>query len=110
MKVVKRILSMLLIVVSVIILLISGIVFIKSKKNQDEVPSIFGYKPFIVLSGSMATEICKGDLVIVKKVDAKELKENDIIAFRDNENYVVLHRIVKKNRRKWNNSVHDQRR
>ncbi len=94
MKAIKKILSILVIVIFVIIILVSVIVFINSKKNPDEIPSVFGYKPFVVLSGSMETEIYKGDLVIVKKIDAKDLKENDIIAFRDDENYVVTHRIV----------------
>ena len=96
MKIVKKILSSLIIIILLIIVLISGIVFINSKKNPNEIPSIFGYKPFVVLSGSMETEIYKGDLVIVKKVEAKDLKENDIIAFRDDDNYVVTHRIVEK--------------
>lgn len=96
MKIVKKILNILVIIILVGIVILSGIVFINSKKNPNEIPSIFGYKPFVVLSGSMETEIYKGDLVIVKKIDAKDLKENDIIAFRDDENYVVTHRIVEK--------------
>ena len=69
-------------------------VFIQTKINSDKIPSIFGYKPFIVLSGSMETELYKGDLAIIKKVDVNTLKENDIIAFREDKNYVVTHRIV----------------
>ena len=69
-------------------------VFIQTKVNPNKIPSIFGYKPFIVLSGSMETEIYKGDLAIVKNVDVNTLKQNDIIAFRDQDNYVVTHRIV----------------
>ena len=70
-------------------------VFIQTKVSPEKIPSIFGYKPFIVLSGSMEAEIYKGDLAIVKNVDATTLKKNDIIAFRDEEGYVVTHRIVK---------------
>ena len=69
-------------------------VFIQTKVNPDKIPSIFGYKPFIVLSGSMESELYKGDLAIVKKVDVNTLKENDVIAFRDEKNHVVTHRIV----------------
>ena len=69
-------------------------IFIQTKIKPNEIPSIFGYKPFIVLSGSMETEIYKGDLVIVKDIDASKLKKNDIIAFSDEDNYVVTHRIV----------------
>lgn len=75
--------------------LVIGWVFIQTKINPSKVPTIFGYKPFIVLSGSMETEIYKGDLAVVKVVDPASLKVNDIIAFKDSEGYVVTHRIVK---------------
>lgn len=96
MKIVKKILSSLIIIILLIIVLISGIVFINSKKNPNEIPSIFGYKPFVVLSGSMETEIYKGDLVIVKKVE-----ENGEIKFKtkgdnnniDDDGYVNLNQI-----------------
>ena len=39
----------------------------------------------------------KGDLVVVKKIDPKELKVQDIIAFREDKNTVVTHRIVEIN-------------
>lgn len=89
-----KILSWIFISILVFIVIIIGIVFIQTKLKPDKVPSIFGYKPFIVLSGSMETEIYKGDLVVVKNVDENELKKDDIIAFRDKEDYVVTHRIV----------------
>lgn len=60
--------------------------------HQDEVPSFFGWKPFIVLSGSMETQISVGDLVIVKEVDTSILKKGDIIAFKEND-IVITHRI-----------------
>ena len=69
-------------------------VFIQTRIHPKEIPSIFGYKPFIVLSGSMETELYRGDLAIVKKTDANKLKVNDIIAFSDEDNYVVTHRII----------------
>ena len=91
MKVVKGI----VIGVLLLILILNVYIMIQVKAKPNSVPSIFGYKPFIVLSGSMETEIYIGDLVFVKNVDAKSLKENDIIAFRDAENFVVTHRIIK---------------
>ena len=67
---------------------------VQAKTKPDSVPSLLGYKPFIVLSGSMETEIYVGDLVIIKEVDASTLQINDIIAFRDSENLVTTHRII----------------
>ncbi len=69
-------------------------IMIQSKINPSKVPSVFGYKPFIVLSGSMETEIYKGDLVITKIVNPKNLKKNDVIAFRDSAKTVTTHRII----------------
>lgn len=89
-----KVLSWIFISILLFIAIVIGIVFVQTKMNPDKIPAIFGYKPFIVLSGSMETEIYKGDLVIVKNTDVKSLKKNDVIAFRDDENYVVTHRIV----------------
>lgn len=81
-------------VVLIPILLMNLVIMFKANTNKDEVPSVFGYKPFIVLSGSMETEIHKGDLIITKITDPKALKVNDIIAFRDAEDTVTTHRII----------------
>lgn len=83
-------------IISILVVIASMIiyVFIQTRISPNKIPSIFGYKPFIVLSGSMEKEIIKGDLVIVKEVSASKLKEKDIIAFRDKDGYVVTHRIV----------------
>lgn len=77
-----------------LILAINVYIMVQSKINPDKVPSVFGYKPFIVLSGSMETKIHKGDLVLTKVVDPKILKKNDIIAFRDSADTVTTHRII----------------
>lgn len=76
------------------ILLMNLVIMYKANTNKDEVPSVFGYKPFIVLSGSMETEIHQGDLIITKITDPEKLKINDIIAFRDAEETVTTHRII----------------
>ena len=78
----------------IIVLLINFIIIIQSKINKDKVPSIFGYKPFIVLSGSMQPNIVIGDLVFVKSTSVDKLDVNDVIAFRDDDNTVTTHRIV----------------
>ncbi len=69
-------------------------IMFQSTTNKDKVPSVFGYKPFIVLSGSMEGKIHKGDLIITKMIDPNVLKTGDIIAFRDVENTVTTHRII----------------
>lgn len=81
-------------VILVPILIINIIIMIQANSNKDEVPGVFGYKPFIVLSGSMETKIHKGDLIITKDVNPETLKEDDIIAFRDQQDTVTTHRII----------------
>ena len=78
-----RILQYVVLCILAILVVICGAVFIQTKVNPDKIPSIFGYKPFVVLSGSMETEIFKGDLVVTREVDAESLQKNDIVAFRE---------------------------
>ncbi len=89
----KKILSIIVLILLLPVLIVNSVILINSIKNPDEIPSFFGWKPFIVLSGSMETEIFPGDLVIVKEVDTKNLKKDDIIAFKEDD-IVITHRIV----------------
>lgn len=89
-----RIINIILYVLLGIILLANLFILYQAKTNEDKVPAIFGYKPFIVMSGSMESEIYKDDLIFVKMVDTKQLKNNDVIAFRTKDNVVTTHRIV----------------
>lgn len=52
----------------------------------------FGYRPVVILSGSMEEELQTGSIVIVKKT--KEVKENDIIFFLTNDKIPVIHRYI----------------
>ncbi|HIZ82895.1 MAG TPA: signal peptidase I [Firmicutes bacterium] len=64
--------------------------------NREEA-SIFGYKPYIVLSDSMQDTFEVGDMVISKSVDVSTLEPGDIITFSsiDRANYgeTVTHKI-----------------
>lgn len=81
-------------VILIPILVMNLSIMFQAKKDENAVPSVFGYKPFMVLSGSMETKIHKGDLIITKIIDPKTLKIDDVIAFRDAENTVTTHRII----------------
>ena len=52
-------------VVFVPLLLINVTLIVKSYTSPDKVPDFLGYKPFIVLSGSMEPSIMTGDMVFV---------------------------------------------
>ncbi len=90
MQKIKKILIILILLILIPILFVSGVILMNSYIHPDKVPSFFGWKPFIVLSGSMETQISVGDIVIVKEVDTRTLKKGDIIAFR-NKDIVITH-------------------
>ncbi len=95
-----KILSVIGIVLCIIltpILIINITLIIKSNTNKDEVPSISGYLPMIVLTDSMYPEIKSGDLIICHTIDAESVREADVIAFFDpagNGSSVVTHRVM----------------
>ena len=82
-----------------VFVIVSAVIFtamtLTSKK--DGIPSLFGYSPFSILSGSMEPTLKTGDIVLCKKLDNNtELKENDIITFRttiDGKKAIITHRI-----------------
>ena len=56
-------------------------------------PSFIGYKPLIVLSGSMEPTYKIGTVIYYKQVPKEELKVGDIITFEIEKNELVSHRI-----------------
>ena len=84
-------------VILVPILVINVTLIAKSFFNKEEVPSIGGMLPLIVLTDSMVPEINSGDLIICNTAEAEDIKEDDIISFFDpagNGTSVVTHRVV----------------
>ena len=85
--------GILLCIVLIPILVVNTTLIVKSFISPDKVPSFLGYKPFIVLSGSMEPVFYSGDVVVVKEISPDTLNESDIIAFRSGES-VITHRIM----------------
>ena len=84
-------------IILVPILIINITLIVKSYTNEEEVPSIGGYLPLIVLTDSMYPEIESGDLIICHTIEPNEVKEGDVIAFFDpagNGTSIVTHRVV----------------
>lgn len=77
------------------ILIINCILIVKSY-TSEEVPSIAGTLPLIVLTDSMYPVIESGDLIICHTAEAEEIEVGDVIAFFDpagNGTTVVTHRV-----------------
>lgn len=90
------VLGALLCVILIPILVINITLIVKSYTNKDEVPKIGGYAPLIVLTGSMEPNIKSGDLIIVKQIDGKDVKKDDVIAFFDPDGSgtsILTHRV-----------------
>ena len=56
---------------------------------------IFPIKPIGIATGSMKPTINVGDLVVIKKCNANDVNENDIIEYQ-REDFSVIHRVVEK--------------
>ena len=68
------------------------VVFISITK-PDVIPDVFGYKLFMIFDEYMDDSINNGDLVITHNINPKELKVNDVMAFRNGMNTVTIHKI-----------------
>ena len=69
----------------------------KSYLNEEEVPSVGGWLPLIVLTDSMYPEIHSGDLIICHIEKADQIQIGDVIAFFDpagNGTSIVTHRVT----------------
>lgn len=57
------------------------------------VPSLWGQKPLVVISGSMEPTLKVGGILYYEKIDINELDEGDILVYQTKE-HIISHRIV----------------
>ena len=77
-----------------LLFIINVTMIVKSYAFPGKVPDFMGYKPFIVLSGSMEPAIMAGDLIITKKIAPEKIAVGDVISFRVEKDIVVSHRVT----------------
>lgn len=92
---VGRIVSAILYIVLIPIIIFNFTLIIKSFIHPDETPDFFGYKSFVIVSGSMEPTILKQDAILVKKVPEQEIQANDIISFTTRNQTNVTHRVIR---------------
>ena len=80
-----------IIVKTILILTILMAVFFLIRALVFHKTDVFGYRIYIIMSGSMQPEINLNDAVVTK--EASQYQEGDIIAFKT-EDSVTIHRIV----------------
>lgn len=91
------VLGAVLCVILIPILVINISLIVKSYLHKDEVPSLGGVFPLIVLTDSMYPEIQSGDLIICRTEEPENIREGDVIAFFDpagNGTSIVTHSVA----------------
>ncbi len=85
-KIIGNILTSLIVILCISVILIGT------------VPRIIGYTGFYVSSDSMEPAIKKGSIVYVKKISFDEIKEGDVLTFRQKDSSKwFTHRVILKN-------------
>ena len=60
------------------------------------IPTLWGYKPLVIISGSMEPILKVGGILYYKEIELDKYANNDIVVFKSN-NYLISHRIVEIN-------------
>lgn len=84
-NIIKKISNIILITIITCLFLCAAVLF---------VPRIFGYKPYIVLSGSMEPTIQTGSIAYINTKDT-DVETGDIVSFYESNGAVVTHRIMR---------------
>lgn len=104
-KIIKSLLTIILLIVCMLTVLI-GINFLNTRYNanseengkylaKDSVVYALGYKPVVIVSGSMLPVIQINSINIVKQCDIEDVKIGDIIMYvRDYDGLYITHRII----------------
>ncbi len=90
---VLNVFGVLLCVIFIPIIILNVMMIVRSYTDPDHIPSVFGYSPVIVLSGSMSPAFEAGDMIILQETDPYTLKVNDVICYMEEES-AVTHRIM----------------
>ena len=91
---VNKFVNILIYSILIIVMIYNLSLIIQSILKPNQTPSFLGLKTYVIISGSMEPNINIGDLVVVQKTKG-ELKEGDIISYRQGES-VITHRISQK--------------
>ena len=90
---VLNVLGVILCVLFIPIIILNVVMIVRSYTDPDNIPSVFGFSPVIVLSGSMSPEFEAGDLIFIQKTDPYTLQVDDVVCFLEEET-AITHRIM----------------
>lgn len=89
----EKVLTFLLCLILIPVILINTTMIVKSYLQPEKIPSVFGFSPVVVLSGSMYPAFDTNSLIFIKNVDTDTLVQGDIICYLENGTTAVTHRI-----------------
>lgn len=87
----KIIFKIFLYIILIFLTIYNGILALQKILSPQEVPDFWGYKSFIISSGSMENTLSVGDIIFVK--ERYDVKPKDIISYKE-EGKVVTHRVI----------------
>lgn len=76
-----------------IVICAMNILYQKTIKKEDDI-HLFGFRSYIVLSGSMEPDLQVGDMVVSRQAGEKQIETGDIITFEDENGAVITHRVA----------------
>ncbi|MCC5910824.1 MAG: signal peptidase I [Clostridiaceae bacterium] len=82
------------IIILLVIMVILGISTIQARRNPNQIPSVMGFSPMSVLSGSMRPMLDPGDMIITKRPTIENIDIGDVITYRVGANTLVTHRVI----------------
>lgn len=91
--VIGRTISVILYIILIPMIIFNFTLIIKSFLNPNKTPDFFGFKSFVIVSGSMEPTLKKQDAILVKEVPEEEIKVNDILSFTT-KGTNVTHRVI----------------
>lgn len=90
----KKILGIVTRMLFIGVFLLVLLIIVQGIQNPDKAPSILGYQPLTVLSNSMYPAFETGDLIIVRRTEASEIKVDDVITFQEKDGPSITHRVI----------------
>lgn len=82
-----------LVYIFLVIILYNIVLLYMSYIDKFDTPSFYIYKAYVITTNSMEPELKKDDVVVIKKAKEDNLKQGDIITFKQNGE-TITHRIV----------------
>lgn len=86
--------SNIIIILLAISVAISLYSIIQSNRNPGQIPSILGYRPMTILTGSMRPVLEPGDMIVARNVNPETIKKGDVLTYIVSKDTLITHRVI----------------